>query len=93
MLQKPKDLAETITMGLRHHCAEDIATGAYLIRSAGRRKSGRTLRRYWYHAPGKERERMIYAESDDDAISQIEGRSANDEGQHVVTVEGSDEIR
>ena len=41
MLQKPKDIAEMIMMDLAHHCAEDPETGAYLVRSDGRRKSGR----------------------------------------------------
>lgn len=72
MLQKPKDLMEMIEFDIRHHCAEDKETGAYLMRSDGRRKAGR-LRRYWYRSPGMINAKVLYAESDDDAIRQIEG--------------------
>lgn len=72
MLQKPKDLTEMIMMDLRRHCAEDPETGAYLIRSDGRRKPGRR-RKYWYRAPGMLNAKLLYAESDDDAIRQING--------------------
>jgi hypothetical protein len=75
MLQKPKDISEMIMMDLRHHCAEDPETGAYLVRSDGRRKSGRP-RKYWYRAPGMINAKVIYAESDDDAIRQIDGDAA-----------------
>lgn len=72
MLQKPKDISELVLMDLRGHCAEDPVTGAYLIASNGRRKSGRP-RRYWYRAPSMISARVLYAESLDDAINQIEG--------------------
>jgi hypothetical protein len=72
MLQKPKDLAEMIIMDLRHHCAEDPETGAYLIRSDGRRKAGRA-RKYWYRAPGMINAKVIYAATDEEALSQING--------------------
>jgi hypothetical protein len=75
MLQQPKTMDEMIGMSLRHHCAEDPETGAYLIRSDGRRKSGRP-RRYWYRAPGMLNAKVLYAESVDDAIRQIEGDDA-----------------
>jgi len=74
MLQKPKDLAEKILMDLRYHCAEDPITGASLMRSNGHRKSGRP-RKYWYRAPGMINAMVIYAETDDDAIRQIEGEN------------------
>jgi len=76
MLQKPKDIAEMIMMDLAHHCAEDPETGAYLVRSDGRRKSGRP-RKYWYRAPGMINAKVLYAESDDDAIRQIDGDAPN----------------
>jgi hypothetical protein len=72
MLQKPKNLEEMIMMDLRHHCAEDPETGAYLVRSSGRSKSGRQ-QRYWYRAPGMINAKVFRAASDDEAISRIEG--------------------
>lgn len=72
MLQKPKDLAETILMDLRNHCAEDPRTGAYLMRSNGRRKAGRP-RKYWYRAPGMINAKVIHASTDEEAIEKIEG--------------------
>ena len=72
MLQKPKTIDEMILMDLKHHCAEDPQTGAYLIRSDGQRKSGR-LTRFWYRAPGMINARVLYANSVDDAIRQVEG--------------------
>jgi hypothetical protein len=72
MLQKPKDPTEKMLMEARSHCAEDPDTGAYLMSSNGRRKSGR-LRKYWYRAPGMINARKIFAVDIDDAIFQIEG--------------------
>lgn len=72
MLEKPKTLADMIGMDLRHHCAEDPITGAWLHRSDGRRKAGRQTR-FWYKAPGMINAKVLYANSIEDAISQIEG--------------------
>jgi len=76
MLQKPKDLMEMIEFDIRNHCAEDPETGAYLMRSNGRRKSGRPCR-YWYRAPGMINAKVLYAESDEDAMRQIDGDAPN----------------
>jgi len=76
MLQKPKNLTEMIMMDLAHRCAIDPETGAWLMKSNGRRKAGR-LTRYWYKAPGMLNARVLYAESDDDAIRQIDGDAPN----------------
>ena len=75
MLKKPIDLADKILMDMRNHCAEDLDTGAYLIRSNGRRKSGRACK-YWYRTPDMVNARVIYADSDDDAMRQIDGEPA-----------------
>jgi hypothetical protein len=71
MLLTPKTIADQIMMDLHHHCAEDPITGAYLIKSNGRRKLGRRTR-FWYHAPGMINAKAMYATSVEDAICQIE---------------------
>ena len=70
MLQKPKTIDEMILMDLRHHCAEDPITGAFLCKSNGRRKVGRQTR-YWYREPGMVNAKVIYASSVEEAIAQI----------------------
>ena len=91
MLQKPKDIAEMIMMDLAHHCAEDPETGAYLGRSDGRRKSGRP-RKYWYRAPGMINAKVLYAESDDDAIRQIEGDEREQSVHPTVATVAAQEV-
>jgi hypothetical protein len=71
MLLTPKTIEDQIMMDLRHHCAEDPITGAYLIKSQGRRKFGRRTR-FWYRIPGMINAKTIYATSVEDAICQIE---------------------
>ena len=71
-MQLPKNLADQIMLDLQCKCAEDPETGAYLMRSNGRRKTGRP-RNYWYHAPGMINSRKFTATSDQEAVDKING--------------------
>lgn len=87
-MRLPKDIVEEIEMALQCHCAEDAETGAYLMRSNGRRKTGRP-RNYWYHAPGMINSKKITAYSDQEAIDQINGEMERKRPEERTTGEGA----
>lgn len=61
--------------------AVDLASGAHLIRSGGRRRAGRPARYWLANLPGRDRWLCITAHTDDEAIEKARALLPPDPGE------------